>query len=105
MHVSLLYVTLSTKAEATELARTLLAEKYIACANILPEMTSLYEWDGSLQSNGEVAMLVKTSASLKAATMQRIAELHSYDCPCIIELKTGDVHSPFAKWIFSQIRD
>jgi periplasmic divalent cation tolerance protein len=105
MSVCLLYTTTATHSEATALAHALLTEKHIACANILSPTTSMYVWEGALQQTEEMAILFKTTQSRKTIAMERITELHPYDCPCIIELVTDAVHPPFAKWIFSQIGD
>ena len=105
MNLILMYITVKNKHEALQLAQTLLAEKHIACANILPNVTSVYEWEGKMQQEEEVVMIAKTTDQAKARTMARIAELHSYECPCIVALNAEDVHSPFNKWVFSQVRD
>lgn len=105
MRPVLLYITVPTRTEAEHIARILLEEKRVACVNILPHIISLYIWEGKLEEAEEVVLIAKTSPEGTQAAMDRVAELHSYDCPCIMELSTGDVHSPFAKWVFSQIRD
>lgn len=105
MQPILLYITLKDKQEATKLAQTLLTEKRIACANILPSVTSLYQWQGEMQQENEVVLIAKTTPAAKAGAMARIAELHSYDCPCIVAIESADCHAPFAEWIFSQVRD
>lgn len=105
MQPILLYITTKDKPEALAIAQTLLAEKRIACANILPDITSVYEWEGRMQKENEVVLIAKTSPAAKTGTIRRISELHSYDCPCIIAFDSCDAHAPFAKWIFSQVRD
>lgn len=101
----LLYVTVKDKPEALRLAETLLAEGLVACANILPPMTSLYRWEGALQQEEEVLLLAKTSPAVRDRAIARIGELHGYDCPCILAFEASGASAPFAEWIFSQIRD
>lgn len=105
MQISLLYITVEDKSAALELADALLGEKLIACANILPPMTSIFRWEGQMQQESEVAMIAKTTADRQEAAMARIAELHGYDTPCIVALPAAAVHTPFAEWIFSATRD
>ena len=55
-----LYVTTKDSSEAKKLAKVLLENKLIACANILPEMTSLYEWNGEIEESLESVLVLKT---------------------------------------------
>ena len=56
----LLYVTCGNNDEAKTIARTLVNEKLIACANILGKITSIYRWEGAVAEDDEVAVLLKT---------------------------------------------
>ncbi|MCH2547731.1 MAG: divalent-cation tolerance protein CutA [Alphaproteobacteria bacterium] len=105
MQTILLYITAKNKQEAQSIAQTLLAEKLIACANILPEVTSLFQWQGTMQEDSEVIMLAKTTKQNTSCCIERITALHSYDCPCILAFAPEGGHEPFIKWIFSQVRD
>lgn len=105
MQTILLYVTVKNKSEATQIAAELLAERLVACANILPPVTSLYHWQGELQQEEEVILLAKTTAAAQQQAIDRIAALHSYDCPCILAFAPETAHIPFAQWIFSEIGD
>lgn len=101
--VSLLYVTCPDAVVAEALARTLLAERRIACANLLPGMRSFYRWEGELQAADEVVVLLKTISAQVPATMVRIAELHPYQTPCIVELPAVRAAAAFAAWITDQV--
>lgn len=103
--VVLLYITVPTRTEAEHLARLLLEEKRVACVNILTHAISLYIWEGKLEEAEEVVLIAKTTPQGRQAAMDRIAELHSYDCPCILAFDTAAAHPPFADWIFSNIGD
>lgn len=102
--VRFLYVTVPNREEALTLAHRLVQERLVACGNVLGSLTSVYEWKGQLEQSDEVVLLLKTRAELVGETMRRVAELHSYECPCIAELPLGAVHDPFAAWIRSQTR-
>lgn len=105
MQPVLLYITFSTRTEAEHLARILLEERRVACVNILPHTISLYMWEGKMEEAEEVVMIAKTTPEGKQAAMDRVAELHSYDCPCILAFDTTAAYPPFAQWIFSNIGD
>ena len=81
--MALIWAPFPDSQEATEVARKLAAENLIACANIIPAITSVFAWQGTLHETHEAAMLCKTSASLLEGAIARLAELHSYDTPAI----------------------
>ena len=61
----------------------LLDEKLVACANVLPGVTSLFAWNGGREESAECGVLLKTTAALLDAAMTRLSELHTYDTPAI----------------------
>lgn len=97
------YVTTASREEALGIARALVAEKLAACANILPGMTSVYPWQGQIQEDNEVALLLKTRADLFVVLAARIRALHSYDTPCIAAwpLVAGDAE--YLAWIGGEL--
>ena len=97
--MKLIYVTCANRQEAEKLAEIAVTEKLAACANIFQEHLSLYKWEGKLQKEQEVAMLLKTSDEKAEALQNRLATLHSYDTPCILVLPVDSWHQPFLDWI------
>ena len=85
--------------EAEKLASSVLSDKIAACANILPGMTSMYEWDGSMQKEQETLLLLKCKTKNKDLLEKRLSELHSYECPCILSFKPESINSSFSNWI------
>jgi periplasmic divalent cation tolerance protein len=99
MDVFFVYVTAADEAEAELIARTVVAERLAACANLLGTIKSVYWWDGKVCEGGEVALVLKTSKDRKTVLVDRIKELHSYDCPAIACLPIADGNPDFLKWI------
>jgi len=98
----IVYVTTANDTEAKSLAGVVITERLAACANILGEIQSLYWWNGEIQQEPECALLLKTRKDLFAQLEQRICELHSYECPCIIALPISNGAVPFLNWIHEQ---
>jgi len=94
-----LYVTITDKASAATLARTLLDENLVACANISDGMTSIYKWEGSICEEAECAILLKTRKNLAEKTTARIKTLHPYDTPCIIQWDITGGSADYLKWL------
>lgn len=82
----LIYLPVSNKDEAKKIARVLLEEKLIICANILGEGESLYWWQGEINESSEGYMLLKAKGDNVLRLEKRIKELHSYDLPAIIKI-------------------
>ena len=93
-------VILSTCAnieEAKKIARALVEEKRAACVNIVPKIFSVYEWQGELQEDEEVLLLIK--ALQFEPVRQRIKELHSYEVPEIVALEIKEVDGAYLRWM------
>ncbi len=94
-----LYVTVPDKAEGVAIARKLIEEKLVACANISDAMTSLYEWDGKICEDHERAIFLKTRTDLTGQVVSRIKELHSYDTPCIVRWDITGGSEDYLQWL------
>jgi len=97
--VQWIYVTCADASQAETIARTLVGERLAACANVLGAMRSFYWWNGEVQDETEVAMVLKTRRDLVDAVTQRIKALHSYDFPCVVALDIVGGNANFLKWI------
>ena len=86
------------KAEARDLARSLLDEYLIACANLC-NVTSLYTWKGEIEEARETLLVMKTTEERWPALRDRIEELHSYDMPEILALPVTDGAARYLAWL------
>ena len=96
---ALIYCPFPDKGSARTIAGQLLDEKLIACANILGDLESLFLWEGNRDSAKEVAVLMKTDASLLAEATERLGELHPYDTPAVMGWRCDSVASATANWL------
>ena len=94
-----LYVTARDRDEALSIARTLVQERLVACANVLSGMTSVYEWEGELHEDSECVLILKTREELAPAARERVAALHSYEVPCILTLPVSDGNAAYLAWL------
>lgn len=101
--VRFLYVTTPTKEEAQSLARHLLEKKWIACANLIPQMESIYEWDGKIQTEVETLVILKTVSNCVERVILEVESLHSYQTPCVLELKIESGSSKYMTWLAEQM--
>jgi periplasmic divalent cation tolerance protein len=100
---NLLYVTAGSEEEANKIATTLVEEQLVACANILGASTAIYRWKEKLTKETEFILILKTVARLVQKSVQRIGELHSYECPSVIVIDINDGNKEFLTWINSAV--
>jgi len=98
----LLYLTVPDPASGRVLARRMVEEKLAACAHLFPAGESFYEWEGKLMAEPEHIIIAKTRADLVETAIDKIAEWHSYEIPCVLSLPIEGGHQPFLKWIDGQ---
>ena len=99
--LSLIYITFSNKDEAKKIAKELISLKLVACANIIKDMESVYEYNGEIHDGNETILILKTKSTLFEDVKNKVLELHSYDLPCIIEISITSGHKEFLNWITS----
>lgn len=97
-----IYMTCKDHAEADKIVKTLLDERLIACANVFAPHKSYYNWEGRVENEPEVAVLMKTKASQFTTAKDRIVALHSYECPCVVSWPIEQGHTPFMDWIVAE---
>jgi periplasmic divalent cation tolerance protein len=95
----LIYVTAADRNEAERIARALLSERLVACANILGGAQSLFWWQGNLDQADEVLCIFKSLRKHFGKINARIGELHSYETPCVAALPIIDGNPDFLEWI------
>jgi periplasmic divalent cation tolerance protein len=95
----LIYTTISNSELADQMAKQLVEERLVACANIVPMVKSVYIWQGDLVNNDEAVIFFKTTKKLEQDAINRIKALHIYELPCIVTLNISNGDSGFLNWI------
>lgn len=98
----LIYITAASEEEAAKIGRVLVEERLAACANLLGRIGSIYWWEGKLQEEQEAALIVKTTEALVEPLVERVKQVHSYDCPCVVALPIDGGNQEFLDWISSE---
>ena len=96
------YTTFAKLEDAKSVGEALVAARLAACVNIFPGMLSIYEWKGKREHAEEVAMIIKTRATLAEAVMAETKRLHPYEVPALIVLSTEGGSEDYCRWIFGQ---
>ncbi|MBU0676808.1 MAG: divalent-cation tolerance protein CutA [Verrucomicrobia bacterium] len=99
MSTVLVYMTASSADEAGKIGSLLLEKRLAACVNIIPAISSMYWWEGKIQSDQEAVVIAKTQESLVEELVAAVKAAHSYDCPCIVNLPITGGNPAFLEWI------
>jgi len=95
----MLYVTVGSRDEAMKIARALVGEKLVACANVLGQADSIYRWQGAVEEAQEVVVIAKTRRDLADKALARVQALHSYDVPCAVAYDMSGGLPGYLAWI------
>lgn len=99
-----LYVTTPNIEEARSIGRQLVEQRLVACANILPQIESIFRWNDSIQTESECVLIMKTHIDRIEEATRAIVELHSYDVPCVVSLPIESGSEPYLKWLNIETR-
>jgi periplasmic divalent cation tolerance protein len=96
-------VTGPDRASLEALGRTLVEDRLIACANIIGGVTSIFRWDGAVETSDECLAILKTTRPRVAALEKRVASLHPYAVPEFLVLAVGSGAAPYLDWVRSAV--
>lgn len=102
MHeISIIYTTVSSHEEAERLAGIAVESKLVACVNIIPNITSIYQWESKIEKSSECALLFKTAPGARDSLLRCITDNHPYSVPAILATNT-DTTADFFAYIQAQ---
>ena len=99
----LVLVTTASKEESELIAAALVESRLAACVNIFP-ISSIYRWQGQIQSDSEYQLFIKTDIQLFSDIEAKIKELHSYLVPEIIAIDIVAGSRSYLNWLGESLR-
>ena len=99
----LIYITCGSEENARQIATSLIEEHLAACVNILPNIQSIYRWQGEVESASEYLLLAKTRREAFAALRERVCVLHHYELPELIAVPIVAGLEPYLNWITESV--
>lgn len=100
---SVAFVTVPNEELGRKLAKGLLENKLAACVNIIPGVKSIYEWEGKLNEDSELILMIKTRTSRVDDVTKFVRENHSYDVAEVISTPIDNGNAPYLDWISQSV--
>lgn len=98
------WVNCADENEARRIAEEAIEDRLAACANIFPEITSAWHWQGTVERGAEVPLLMKTRADLFDELARLVERLHSYETPAITGLPVTHVSAAYGRWVAGETK-
>ncbi|PKK79650.1 hypothetical protein GLOIN_2v1615407 [Rhizophagus irregularis DAOM 181602=DAOM 197198] len=100
----IVYVTCPNAEVANKLSRGLLQEKLVACVNIIPQVTSLYWWEGKIEESTEQLLMIKTLEKHVSELTDYVNKNHGYEVPEVLSVKIDAGNESYLKWIKDSVK-
>ena len=99
----LVYVTVKDKDEGLFIAQKVVEKRLAACANLYPQIKSIFNYQNQIQTQNEAVLIFKTTAQVYDKLERFIIEIHSYDDPCVLKLPIEGGAADFMNWITNTV--
>ena len=103
MSVVSVYAVFANREEAESIGRAMIEQRFAACINIMAPCTSIYRWDGKIETAQEVPAIFKTTYEQSAALVEAITAMHSYDVPAIAVWPIATLPENYAEWVEANV--
>lgn len=103
--VSLVLTTVPDRETGARIVRALVDERLAACGNLVPGVTSIFRWEGAVQEEAEVLVLLKTRGGAVERLVRRVAELHPYEVPEVLSLPVGAGLPAYCGWVAEETEE
>jgi periplasmic divalent cation tolerance protein len=100
--VRIVLCTIDSADTARKLARRLVQDRLAACVNIIENVTSVYKWEGRIEEDAELLLVIKTQDSRLQELMDRISEIHPYDVPEILSWPVQKGSKAYLEWVVAE---
>jgi periplasmic divalent cation tolerance protein len=92
-------ITFPADGDVTAFAMALVGDGAAACVTVLPDVQSVYRWEGAIEQARERQLIVKTTRDMVDRLRSRVVELHPYDTPEFLVLRVAGGDERYLAWI------
>jgi len=96
--------TFPDRETAQRVSNQVVAEKFAACANILPAVESIYRWQDKVETGNETLVFFKLSEDRQSVFQEKLRSLHPYEVPEIIFVPVSNGLPEYLRWVADNCR-
>jgi len=100
--ITVVLVTVPEEEVGLTIARTLVQERLAACVNLVPGLRSIYRWQGRVEDDQELLLIIKTRRELLEALTSRVQDLHPYDVAEVVALAVEGGSRAYLDWVAAE---
>jgi periplasmic divalent cation tolerance protein len=100
----LVLTTTASKDEARRIGRALVERLLAACVNIIPQVGTIYRWEGEIEEAEEWLLIIKSTATAFERVRDAINELHSYDVPECVSIAIESGSMAYLNWVGESVK-
>ena len=99
----IILTTVSSKKEAELIGSKLIDKELAACVNIIPNIKSIYRWEGKINKDSEYLLIIKTVKRAEEDVFENIRKLHSYNTPEMISIPITGGKKSYLNWLSKSV--
>ena len=99
----IILTTVSSKKEAELIGSKLIDKELAACVNIIPNIKSIYRWEGKINKDSEYLLIIKTVKRAEEDVFENIRKLHSYNTPEMISIPITGGEKSYLNWLSKSV--
>ena len=96
------YTTVTTLEDATKIGRILVERNLVACVNLIPQVRSIYRWQGKIEEEEEIILWCKTRKELVDQIRTTLHDIHPYDLPAFAVYPIQSGSEAYLQWIMDE---
>ena len=97
------FITTGSAEEAQKIASVLVEQRKAACVNIIPQVSSIFRWEGNIDSAEEHLLMVKTRTQMLDDVISLVKKNHSYDVPEVVALPVIGGNKDYLDWLDGEV--
>jgi periplasmic divalent cation tolerance protein len=91
--------TTASREDAQKIAETLIQDRLAACVQIIGPITSVYRWQGKIETSAEWQCVAKTRHALYGRLETAIRAVHAYQVPEILAIPVACGNAAYLHWL------
>ena len=95
--------TVGSTFDPAPLATQLVEKRLAACVNVIPQIHSVYRWQGKIENDSEQLLLIKTVAERLDELKSALFSMHPYEVPEFVVLTIDRIEEPYRAWLIDSL--